>query len=39
MTPKRYEYIGDGRWSVWVNEAGTGDAYVTVDSATGDFHG
>ncbi|GGE33317.1 hypothetical protein GCM10011391_09960 [Pullulanibacillus camelliae] len=40
MTPRRYKYIGNGNWEVWVKENDTGkNPYVTVNENTGDFHG
>lgn len=40
VTVKRYVDNGDGTYGVFVNEIDTGDhAYVTVNSATGNFHG
>ncbi|MCA5014189.1 MULTISPECIES: hypothetical protein [unclassified Enterococcus] len=40
VTVKKYVDYGNGYFGVFVNEIDTGDnAYVTVNSATGNFHG
>ncbi|MTD42008.1 hypothetical protein GIX45_25975 [Erwinia sp. CPCC 100877] len=40
VTVKEYVDYGNGYFGVFVNEVDTGDnAYVTVNSATGNFHG
>jgi len=40
VTVKNYVDYGDGYFGVFVNEVDTGDqAFVTVNSATGNFHG
>lgn len=39
VTPDRYEDLGDGIYQVYVVIDGNSVPYVTVDSATGDYHG
>ncbi len=39
VTPDRYEDLGDGIFQVYVIIDGKSVPYVTVDSATGDYHG
>lgn len=39
VTPDRYEDLGDGVYQVYVTINGESVPYVTVDSATGDYHG
>ena len=39
VTPDRYEDLGDGVYQVYVTINGGSVPYVTVDSATGDYHG
>lgn len=39
MTPEYYEDLGDGIYQVYVRIDGKLVPYVTVDSATGDYHG
>ena len=39
VTPEYYEDLGDGVYQVYVKIDGKVVPYVTVDSATGDYHG
>lgn len=39
VTPEYYEDLGDGIYQVYVRIDGKLVPYVTVDSATGDYHG
>ena len=39
VTPEYYEDLGDGVYQVYVKIDGKTVPYVTVDSATGDYHG
>ena len=39
VTPDHYEDLGDGVYQVYVEIDGKVIPYVTVDSATGDYHG
>ncbi|MEI3111966.1 MAG: hypothetical protein V8S71_09225 [Oscillospiraceae bacterium] len=39
VTPDHYEDLGDGVYQVYVEIDGKVISYVTVDSATGDYHG
>ena len=39
VTPDHYEDLGDGIYQVYVEIGGKVIPYVTVDSATGDYHG
>ena len=39
VTPDHYEDLGDGVYQVYVEIDGKVTPYVTVDSATGDYHG
>ena len=39
VTPEYYEDLGDGVYQVYVKIDGNIVPYVTVDSATGDYHG
>jgi len=39
VTPDHYEDLGDGIYQVYVEIDGKVIPYVTVDSATGDYHG
>lgn len=39
VTPDRYEDLGDGIYQVYVTINGESVPYVTVGSATGDYHG
>ncbi len=39
VTPERYEDLGNGIYQVYVKIGDKVVPYVTVDSATGDFHG
>ena len=39
VTPDHYEDLGDGVYQVYVELNGQIVPYVTVDSATGDYHG
>lgn len=39
VTPDHYESLGDGIYQVYVELNGQIVPYVTVDSATGDYHG
>lgn len=39
VTPHHYESLGDGIYQVYVDIGGRIVPYVTVDSATGDYHG
>lgn len=39
VTPDHYEDIGNGVYQVYVKVNGKVVPYVTVDSATGDYHG
>lgn len=39
VTPDHYEDLGDGVYQVYVEIDGKVVPYVTVDSATGDYHG
>lgn len=39
VTPDHYEVLGDGVYQVYVEIDGKVIPYVTVDSATGDYHG
>ena len=39
VTPDHYEDLGDGIYQVYVKIDGKVIPYVTVDSATGDYHG
>lgn len=39
VTPDRYEHLGDGIYQVYVTIEGNSVPYVTVDSATGEYHG
>ena len=39
VTPDHYEDLGDGVYQVYVEIDGKAIPYVTVDSATGDYHG
>ena len=39
VTPDRYEDLGDGVYQVYVTINGESVTYVTVDSATGAYHG
>ena len=39
VTPDHYEDLGDGIYQVYVVIDGNTVPYVTVDSATGDYHG
>ena len=39
VTPDHYENIGNGVYQVYVKVDGKVVPYVTVDSATGDYHG
>ena len=39
MTPEKYEDLGNGIYQVYVEREGRVIPFVTVDSATGDYHG
>lgn len=39
VTPNHYEDLGDGVYQVYVEIDGNIVPFVTVDSATGDYHG
>ncbi|MFQ9554789.1 MAG: hypothetical protein ACLR1P_02055 [Oscillospiraceae bacterium] len=39
VTPDHYEDLGNGIYQVYVKIDGKVVPYVTVDSATGDYHG
>lgn len=39
VTPERYEDLGDGIYQVYVKKGDKVVPFVTVDSATGDYHG
>lgn len=39
VTPERYEDLGGGIYQVYVLIDGNSVPFVTVDSATGDYHG
>ena len=39
VLPEYYENLGDGRYAVYVEVGGEVVPFVTVDSATGDYHG
>lgn len=39
VIPEHYEELGDGIYQVYVEVGGEAVPFVTVDSATGDYHG
>ena len=39
VTPDRYEDLGEGIFQVYVTIGGNSVPFVTVDSATGEYHG